>query len=581
MISSYKETVLLGLLRNPCVLTPVKERILRGADDSWNWLLTFDGDPPPEQQIQIQAELLDHKLTNVAEESIKETEFENNEIDLSDDLQEAIIWFLKQPHITLNSSIQILNKFEQYEFRWNYYGYVIDSALKNPKNKTAFANYFLNSTNRYFVEGVASHPGTPLECLDTLSKSSNTDVLQALATNPAASKTLLRTLVKDHGEFVMLAMDENPNLPEEFMLTIANSDHRSSKISLSQRDDLSEDVLRILSFDEDEYIRSLIARRKVLPSDVLTRLISDPDESVRVEIAKRSDLSPEFVRQLYLSRSIEIDYALAGNPTISDEMRDAFVLSNDPELLGAAFMNPRLTKFQIEKLQKEKNKKWMKNWSFSGKNLSAEACAILAKSKDAEKRERIARLENLPEDLIAELAKDVDAEIRTAIAEHPKCTDAILKAIIARHDEDGDFHLPLRITDKAKSSEILELMFDRLMLIHAETIAQYKKLKADGETSFIVPRDFRSLKRFYNHPLASDRIKNTVAEIYPHLAMHDQGLALADNLSTSTSSTESVLKTLNEIFSDEGSEEFLAGFVSSSNLNKEAIDYLLVKLAVT
>ena len=300
-----------------------------------------------------------------------------------------------------------------------------------------------------------------------------------------------------------------------------------------------------------------------------------PADSVRAEIAKRDDLPPELIQELYQSRSREIDCALAANLGITDTMRDAFVQSNDKDLLGAAFLNPRLTETQLAKLTKEKNKSWIKTWLYNEKRICDDAIKILATVKHAEVRERVASLDNVPISVLEMLAVDIDAEVRTAVAEHPKCTDKLLKEIILQHDEDGDFHLPLRIAEGKHTIEILELMVETLLQIHDEAIANYKKLKAEGKTFFIVPKDFRSLKLFYANPLASERLKATIAGIYENLGEYDEGLALADRLASGDVATKAAQTILSEKLSVKGSERFLSGFASSHELSEATVDFLL------
>jgi hypothetical protein len=293
------------------------------------------------------------------------------------------------------------------------------------------------------------------------------------------------------------------------------------------------------------------------------------------------DLSSELIQELYQCRSIEIDRALAANAAITDEMRDAFVKINDKELMGAAFSNPKLTETQLAKLSKEKNKSWVTTWLFNKQGLCAQAIEILATSKHAASRERVASMDNLPDAVLANLAVDKDADVRTAVAVHPSCTDALLREIIGLHDEDGDFHLPLRIAESKKSVEILELMLDKLLQTHKESIADYKKLKVEGVTTFIVPRDFRSLKRFYENPLATERIKAKIAAagFEEYLAQNYEGLALADRLAEGLVTVKAAQKTLTEKLTKEGNELFLAGFTSSQKLGEDTADFLLRKVA--
>ena len=123
-------------------------------------------------------------------------------------------------------------------------------------------------------------------------------------------------------------------------------------------------------------------------------------------------------------------------------------------------------------------------------------------------------------------------------------------------------------------------MLDKLLQTHKESIADYKKLKAEGVTTFIVPRDFRSLKRFYENPLATERIKTKIATagFEEYLAENYDGLAIADRLAEGVVTVKEAQKTLTQKFSVEGNERFLAGFASSKKLGKVIVDFLLKKV---
>jgi len=586
MQSKYKQTVLTGLLSNPLVTPAIKERILSVADDSWNWLLALVKSPLAKQCIPVVAVLLEDRLTKAIDKKISNmnpnaSDFQDDDFFGRDDLIEAIKWFIGQPGVSVEVVRPILEKFEQNDFWLDHYEHIVDAAINNNGGKDGFLSFFSSSKTNCFICELASHPSTPSEFLELIAKSSIPDALVSLAGNPTANKALLRILAKDNWELVMSAMSGNPNLPEEHVEKIARSGDRSSKISLLNSNYLNDDVLRILSADEEEFIRILACRHPNLPTDVSTLLARDPEESVRAEIAKRMDLSSELIQELYQCRSIEIDRALAANAAITDEMRDEFVKINDKELMGAAFSNPKLTETQLAKLSKEKNKSWVTTWLFNKQGLCAQAIEILATSKHAASRERVASMDNLPDAVLANLAVDKDADVRTAVAVHPSCTDALLREIIGLHDEDGDFHLPLRIAESKKSVEILELMLDKLLQTHKESIADYKKLKVEGVTTFIVPRDFRSLKRFYENPLATERIKAKIAAagFEEYLAQNYEGLALADRLAEGLVTVKAAQKTLTEKLTKEGNELFLAGFTSSQKLGEDTADFLLRKVA--
>jgi len=582
MSSNYKQVILTTLLCNPSVSPSTKERILQHANDSWDWLSALVQSSLSDQCIRTVSTLLDNQLGKDIDEKLVQRKMHKSSLTINRDLIKAIQWYVQHPCVTINEVRPILNKFEQYDLSWHDFKYIVNAAIKNINSRNEFFLYFISSKKNNFIKEVASNQDSPLDFLELLAKSPCSDVIELLVSNPASSKSLLRSLAKNNWDLIEEGISKNPNLPEEFFDRIARGQNRGAKISLIERNDLDVNLVIVLSADEDDYIRKIACQKPALPEDLIRRLARDPKESVRAMIAKRNDLSPELIQELYKSRSMEIDRALAANIAITDSMRDEFVQSNDKDLLGAAFLNPRLTEIQLAKLSKEKNKSWIKTWLYDKKVICDEAIKILATVKHAEVREQVASLDVTPISVLEMLAFDIDAEVRTAVAEHPKCTDKLLREIILLHDEDGDFHLPLRIAKGKNTIEILELMVDRLLKVHNETIVNYKKLKAEGETSFIVPKDFRSLNLFYANPLASERLKATIAGIYENLAVHgehEEGLALAHNLAQGHVPPKAAKNTLAEKFSVGKNELFFTGFASSNELSEGFVDFLVSQVA--
>lgn len=306
----------------------------------------------------------------------------------------------------------------------------------------------------------------------------------------------------------------------------------------------------------------------------------DPNESIRAEIAKRSDLPQLLLDELSKYDSEEINLSLAANPIITDEMRNKFTQSKDRKLLGASFANPKLTELQLEKLLKEKDKSWIASWMVGRKNLCQEAAVILTKSNNWETRERLDAIENATNEVLQLLACDENADVRTSVAQNPQCSEKILKEIISRHTDDGDFNLPLWISQSSFSIEILESMLAKLIDLHKETITTYKQVKeANPNEAAIVPRDFRSLKLFYGNPLATERMKTDISSIYSDLGEEDEGQKFVDQMNNGFISLDDSLLIIEEKLSHPNNARFLSGLAASHLLSSEVIDFLIEKLS--
>ena len=571
MRTKYRQIVLCGLLANAAVSTSYKRKILSYADDTWNWTSAIVETCLPPSCAEITTDLLYEKIRLLVD---------NSQIaaDLSD-FMPVITHLAQHKDIESTKFLPLLELLTKGDLRWFDSLALVEAAINNHTHRDSYLELFIKSENATLLLAMAQNESTPEKYLRALSDSDKIDVLQALAVNPATEQNILCKLANNHGIEVFNDLACNPNLPHEILKQIFLCNESCLMRSVAKRSDLDRDMICDLSVYDDEYVRIEVASKPNLPKEVAERLAYDSEESVQAEIAKRNDLDPTLLEYLFNAKNLIVARALAQNSTITDAMRDSYAQSKDKKLLLAAFSNVRLTKDLLDRISAVADKDWITTWLFQIRQDKLSVCEAvysrLANSKNRDTREALASIDDVSYEILSRLAHDEDAEVRTAVVSNPKCSEELLRVIIDKHTEDGDFHLPLRIVDVAQSTSILETLLDKLLEIHRDFIDEYKRSRAQGVQVHTVPRDLRSFKPMYFHPLASEQIKKTIVEIYTHIAQFDQGRELAKRLSDDPYTTDDLIQLIAGKISVDGNEEYLSGFISSEHLSEPVISGLV------
>ena len=191
MATNNKQIILTSLLCNPSVPPLAKERIFLLCDDSWDWISALPDSHTPKQCVPLVSQLIQDKLASVIES-------QGSKIDLPINLSNAIVQFIEQPDVLFDTARPILEKFEQHNFHWSCYKYIVNAVMIKKDGRDEFLHFLIASQNQDFVKETASNPNTPPEFLELISKSTAFDVKEQLARNHATGSALLQTLATNY-----------------------------------------------------------------------------------------------------------------------------------------------------------------------------------------------------------------------------------------------------------------------------------------------------------------------------------------------------------------------------------------------
>jgi hypothetical protein len=207
----------------------------------------------------------------------------------------------------------------------------------------------------------------------------------------------------------------------------------------------------VLSQSTNNSIRERVARHASTPAEILTELASDSDpqvsfaaalhENTPFSVLKDMDavtagVNPNApattLRDLAKVGDINVRGVIAQNPNAPVDVLDQ--LATDPEFFVRARVaaNPKTPKSALEKLARDKNK-YIFSWLTQNPNLPDDVFDyFVAKGAkgDVNVRRFIAGDRRTPGRVLAELAKDVEPEVRVEIARNPSTPISTLQYLV-------------------------------------------------------------------------------------------------------------------------------------------------------
>ena len=265
------------------------------------------------------------------------------------------------------------------------------------------------------------------------------------------------------------------------------------------------DALMMLAKDKDSSVRECLAKNDKTPAGVLKFLSGDKDVSIRSAVAQNPNTSPEVLAEMSADKDDEVIINVAGNPhTPADTLVKLFkspMLSRNLVFVLTLTKNPNLP---IDACHALLN--WLFRrydcWDYDLKKSVAEnprtpteILAKLAESKDyfvqllvaenpstpATVREKLAEIlseeddeprtakrkiaedPNTPAEVLAELARDPDFDVREDVARNPNAPAAVL-SILAEGIEEMDSKKNVK-SEKGKKGRTMMDVIDRDMFI--------------------------------------------------------------------------------------------------------------------
>lgn len=242
---------------------------------------------------------------------------------------------------------------------------------------------------------VAKHANTPVTALEYLSGHGKFTILKAVAEHPSTPSAILERLAFHKQHTVVEVVAKNSKTLRSTLERLAAHQHEAVRKALTANSAVTTAILETLSHDESEGVRYGVARKYLCPPALLEQLASDQSAWVRGGVAANSNAPLEVVRRL----------------------------ACDPEALVRGRTVYRLIKDQqndlLEVLVRDANRDVRdavaEDIGYSSHPKRVQLIAPLARDLDARIRERVARYGDLDTVTLELLLKDPDPEVRKAL----------------------------------------------------------------------------------------------------------------------------------------------------------------------
>ena len=317
---------------------------------------------------------------------------------------------------------------------------------------------------------VAANPNTSLEVLENLSKDGSIYVRHNVGENPSASLKILEILSKDQRALVRGVVVRNPNTSLEIL------HHLSQDISLYIQDEVAEvlmalaenpstnpKILEELALTEDlrdgksrSNIRSRVAANPSTPSETLVTLSRDEDSPVRWCVAENPSSSQTILEKFAVGDNY-LRKHVAANPSSSQTIVEALSKDKDREVRQAVGRNPNASLAILKALSQDKDLEVL--GSITGNSNSSEQVLELIIEtlyrNAKEVRIEAAEAANSSQAILEALSKDIDQDVREAVAANPSSSQSILEAL--SEDEEGGVRCEVALNSNV-SEQILEVL---------------------------------------------------------------------------------------------------------------------------
>ncbi|MQS16920.1 hypothetical protein F7Q99_33215 [Streptomyces kaniharaensis] len=281
-------------------------------------------------------------------------------------------------------------------------------------------------------------------------------LLRGVAANPGAPSDVLLRLLRPEGKPAWSTLRDTPLPPDVVEAVITHPDRAVRRIAARNRYVAPEQRGR-LADDPDERVRASVAsgprrlrldRVPPLPDEALVTLLTAQDHPDRNEFLTADEIRAELTASFQIPRSFILRamdhpdpriraFAADSGWQLTAEQRDALLADPDPAVRAAAhrasrYLDPAAMEAELPERDCHHRSVLLCNFAISdavaeaclasGRNLwalagnphtPAHAVARLAHDPDPEVRARVASRHDLDAVLLAELAEDLDAGVRS------------------------------------------------------------------------------------------------------------------------------------------------------------------------
>ncbi|NEP83514.1 MAG: hypothetical protein F6K39_38525 [Okeania sp. SIO3B3] len=363
-------------------------------------------------------------------------------------------------------------------------------VAENPDTPVETLLKLLNDSSEYVKEKLVSNPNTPVEILEMLSDAESIKVRQLVAENPDTPVETLVKLANDSSKYVKQKLVSNPNTPveilkrlglEEKIFNISNAnipaslleelaEHSSESVRYEVIQHPNTPVRVIEKLANENYIPAVqaIADNPNTPPHILEELATHPDYRIRYKVALNPNTPATVVEKVVRYNESEanapsrtkdslitwipemdnkeIQWRLAESTSTSiavlemlanrefygeekEERRDyCFSPTTVEDVLKFLARNPNLTPSILAKLARDPSAK-IRSLLVGHPNLTPELWQQLTEDKDKEVREAIASSSNTPINILEALRLDKDTEVRRKVATNPNTPTTSLEIL--------------------------------------------------------------------------------------------------------------------------------------------------------
>ncbi|WP_437912697.1 hypothetical protein WME73_37495 [Sorangium sp. So ce302] len=264
-------------------------------------------------------------------------------------------------------------------------------------------------------------------------------------------------LFADRNERVLLALLRRPDFPAAFYAQITDSPPPAVRLLLATHEALDAAHLQGLLRDPLADVRRRLARRRALSAEQFEVLANDDDTWVKLELVKRPDCPEACLRRWSRAPRELLRRAVFAHPGVTpDILATASALRDNhceiakhpltPERIlvqladsadvfvrGAVAQNPSTSERMLSQLARDPDS-YVR--LLVGRNETCPLSLLLDLEHDPDfvVRRHIVWRADCPLDILERRATDEDANVRYAVADHPRATAAVL-SVLARDGE--------------------------------------------------------------------------------------------------------------------------------------------------
>lgn len=250
-----------------------------------------------------------------------------------------------------------------------------------------------------------------------LARNHTTSVRRVLAANPLAEEDILRRLADDPLITVRLLAVLNPSAPATMLVDLARAPSAVLRRAIASAPKSSGDVLRELTHDPDVEVRFFVAANPEAPHDVLAQLSVDPDGDVRRAVASNRRASPSLLDPLLHDEAISVRLTIASR---SDCDTWAEILAKDPsDGVRGVFARKTSSSAALEHLAQDQSST-VRRYVAENPMAPAEVQRSLATDPSDAVRAAVAANPSAVESVLAELAQDPSRSVASRLAQRPK-----------------------------------------------------------------------------------------------------------------------------------------------------------------